>query len=169
MRRRFPFSTLAYLLASAHFTILAIGAKYTYALNPWFDRIKEALELSRNHFDRVGHFAQGFVPAILAREVILRTSTLKRGKWLSFLVVCFCLAFSAFYELLEWWTVVFWYRDDAEQWLGMQGDVWDAQWDMFMATLGAVLSLALLSKLHDRSMKRLGVTLEEAEPERRVL
>jgi putative membrane protein len=160
--RRFPFSTLAYVLASAHFTILAIGAKYTYALNPWFERIKEAFDLSRNHFDRVGHFAQGFVPAILARELILRTSTLKRGKWLFFLVVCFCLAFSAFYELLEWWIVLLWYGSEGEQWLGTQGDVWDPQADMFMATIGAILSLTLLSKLHDRSMKRLGVKLDDA-------
>jgi putative membrane protein len=154
--RRFPFSTLAYV----HFTVLAIGAKYTYALNPWFDRIKEAFDLSRNHFDRVGHFMQGFAPAILAREAILRTSTLKRGKWLFFLVVCFCLSLSAFYELLEWWIVLLWYGNEGEQWLGTQGDVWDPQWDMFMALVGATLSLLLLSKAHDRSMRRLGVPLD---------
>lgn len=153
--RKFPFSNLGYVMAALHFTILAIGAKYTYALNPWFDWIKEAFDLSRNHFDRVGHFAQGFVPAILAREVILRTSTLKRGKWLFFLVVCFCLAFSAFYEMLEWWIVLLWYGNEGEQWLGTQGDVWDAQSDMFMATIGAILSQVFFSKLHDKSMMKL--------------
>ena len=159
-RRRFRFSNLAYLLVAIHFGILAAGGKYTYALNPWFDWLRGALGLARNHFDRVGHFAQGFVPAIIARELLLRTSGLQRGKWLSFLCIAVCLAISAFYELIEWWAVAIFYSTDGPEWLGMQGDMWDAQQDMFMALLGATCAILLLSRLHDRSMSK----LEEPRP-----
>lgn len=152
--RRFRFSGLAYLLVGFHFAILAVAAKYTYAEMPLFNWLRDALGLARNHYDRVGHFAQGFVPAILAREVFLRTSGLRPGKMLAFLTVCFCLAFSAFWELLEWWMVVFLYPASGQEWLGTQGDVWDAHWDMFLCLIGAVVALLLLSRAHDRSMAR---------------
>jgi len=154
-QRRFRFSNLVYLLVAIHFTILAVGGKYTYALNPWFEWLKGALGLARNHFDRVGHFAQGFVPAIIARELLLRTSGLKRGKWLAFLCIATCLAISAFYELIEWWAAALFYPANPAEWLGMQGDLWDAQEDMFMALLGATCAILLLSRLHDRSMRKL--------------
>lgn len=154
--RRFRFSNLAYLLVAVHFTILAAGGKYTYALNPWFDWIRETFGLARNHFDRVGHFAQGFVPAIIARELLLRTSGLQRGKWLSFVCIAICLAMSAFYELIEWWAAALFYPAEGPEWLGMQGDIWDAQQDMAMALLGATLAILLLSRMHDRSMRKLG-------------
>ena len=144
-----------YLLVSLHYVILAVGAKYTYAEVPLFNWFESVLSLSRNHFDRVGHFAQGFVPAIVVRELLLRTSRLKPGGWVSFLSVAVCLAVSAVYELLEWWMVVVFYPGGDPEWLGMQGDAWDAQWDMFLALLGASLALVLLSRLHDRSIAAL--------------
>ena len=156
--RRFPFSNLVYLLAGLHFAVLAIAAKYTYAEMPLLNWLRDALGLSRNYYDRVGHFAQGFVPAIVVREVLLRTTGLRRGKMLFFLCACVCLALSAAWELLEWWMVVIVYPSHGPEWLGMQGDVWDAQWDMFMALVGAVAALALLSRRHDRSMAAAGTT-----------
>jgi putative membrane protein len=136
--------------------ILIVGGHYTYAWVPvgfWF---QELFDLSRNHYDRLGHLAQGFVPAILAREILLRTSPLESGKWLFFLVVSVCLAFSAFYELIEWWTALIG-GGSADDFLGSQGDVWDAQWDMFLALIGAITSQLLLSGWHDRALARLGV------------
>ena len=158
--RRFPMSNLVYALAAVHFVVLAAGAKYTYAEMPLFNWLRDVLGLSRNHFDRVGHFMQGFVPAIIARELLLRTSPLRPGKWLSFLCVAVCLAFSAFYELLEWWMVVVFYPAEGPSWLGMQGDPWDAQSDMLMALTGAILAILLLSRLHDRSLARLAAPEE---------
>ena len=125
--RRFPFSALVYILAASHFAILAVGAKYTYAEMPLFNWLRDTFHLARNHYDRVGHFAQGFVPAIVAREVLLRTTDLKRGKMVGFLPICVCLALSAFYELLEWWWAVLAYKEKGGDWLGWQGDMWDAQ------------------------------------------
>ena len=150
--RWFRFSGLVYVLVGIHFAILAIAAKYTYAEMPLFNWLRDALHLSRNHYDRVGHFAQGFVPAIVAREILLRTTGLRPGKMLAFLCACVCLAISAFWELLEWWVVIFCYPGSGPEWLGLQGDVWDPHWDMFMALAGAVIALALLSRLHDRSI-----------------
>jgi putative membrane protein len=152
--RRFRFSGLVYVLVAIHFVILAVGGKYTYAEMPLFDWIKETFHLSRNYYDRVGHFAQGFVPAIICRELLLRTSPLRPGKWVSFLCVAVCLALSAFYEFIEWWMLIFIYPTEGPQWLGMQGDIWDAQGDMFMALCGAILAIALLSRVHDRSMAK---------------
>lgn len=151
--RRFPFSNLIYILVGLHFLILAVAAKYTYAEMPVFNWLKTALELERNHYDRVGHFFQGFVPAIITREFLLRMTDLKCGKILGFLCISVCLAISAFWELLEWRIVAAFYKEEGQQWLGTQGDVWDAQWDMFMAFLGASLSILLLSRLHNRSME----------------
>ena len=145
---------LAILVLFVHGLILMIGGHYTYAEVPvgyWF---QETFELSRNHYDRLGHFVQGFVPAILAREILLRKTPLVRGRWLTFLIIAVCLAFSAFYELIEWWTALL-LGESADAVLGMQGDIWDSQWDMFLALLGACVSLATLSKVHDRSLAAL--------------
>jgi putative membrane protein len=150
----FRLSPLLYRLLFLHAVILMVGGHYTYAGVPigfWF---QDLLDLSRNHYDRVGHLAQGFIPAILAREILLRRSPLPRGKWLFFLVVCVCLAFSASYELIEWWAALIG-GESARSFLGTQGDVWDTHWDMFLALLGAVSAQALLRGVHDRSMAAL--------------
>lgn len=110
--------------------------------------IQDAFDFARNHYDRIGHFAQGFIPAVLAREILLRRTALRPGKMLFYLVVSVALAFSAFYELIEWWAAVA-LDQDAEQFLATQGDVWDSQWDMFMAMLGAIVALVTLSGVHD--------------------
>jgi putative membrane protein len=151
---RFRLSPLLYRLLFLHALILLVGGHYTYARVPVGFWMQDLLDLSRNHYDRVGHFAQGFVPAILARELLLRLSPLQRGKWLFFLVVCVCLAFSAFYELIEWWAALVG-GDSAESFLGTQGDVWDTQWDMFLALVGALSAQVLLGRAHDRSMRSL--------------
>jgi putative membrane protein len=150
--RRFPFSRLVYLLVGIHFAVLAIAARYTYAEMPLFNWLRDPLGLTRNHYDRVGHFFQGFVPALITREILIRLTELKSGKLLGFLCISVCLAFSAFWELLEWWMAVAFYRETAAAWLGMQGDPWDAQWDMFMALCGATAAIAFFSGVHDRSM-----------------
>lgn len=151
--RSFPLSTLVYVLLFLHGLILVIGAHYTYANVPVGFWLQDSLGFDRNPYDRIGHLAQGFVPALLAREILVRKSPLKGSRWLPFLVVCFCLAFSAFYELLEWGSAVA-LGQDADHFLGTQGDPWDTQWDMFMALTGAISSLLLLSAAHDRSMAR---------------
>jgi len=160
-RRRFPFTPLAYALMAVHAVILMVGGHYTYAEMPLFNWLRDALDLSRNHYDRVGHIAQGFVPAIAAREILLRRSPLRPGKWLFFLVASVCLAISACYELIEWWVAVA-SGDEAVAFLATQGDVWDTQWDMFLALLGALSSLLLLSRWHDRQLLELnpGLGLE---------
>jgi len=154
-RRQFPFSTLVYLLVGIHFAVLAAGGKYTYEAVPLGNWLRDLLHLSRNPFDRIGHFFQGFVPALIAREVLLRTTPLQRGRMVNFLAVCFCLALSAFYELLEWQIVVWFYPNAGPQWLGMQGDPWDAQQDMLRALIGATVAVLALSRVHDRSMAAL--------------
>jgi putative membrane protein len=152
LHRRFSFSPLVHALLAAHFAVLAVGAKYTYAEMPLFSWLRDALSLSRNHYDRVGHFMQGFVPAIIVREILLRCTTFSPGKMLGFLCVCVCLAFSALWEIIETWTVIVFYPTTGQEWLGMQGDIWDAQHDMTMALTGAALAVLTLSRLHDRSM-----------------
>jgi putative membrane protein len=152
--RRFPLTPLAYRLLFVHALILMIGGHYTYAKVPLGFWVQDALHLGRNHYDRLGHFAQGFVPAIVAREVLLRRSPLQRGRWLFFLVVCLCLAISASYELIEWLAAILG-GSSADAFLGTQGDVWDTQWDMFMALVGAFSALVLLSRVHDRQLERL--------------
>ena len=149
--RRFPLTPLLYRLLFVHALILMLGGHYTYARVPLGFWVRDLFELSRNHYDRLGHVAQGFVPAILAREVLLRLSVLRPGKWLFFLVVSVCLAFSAFYELVEWWAALLG-GEAADSFLGTQGDPWDTQWDMFLALCGAVASLLLLSRLHDTEL-----------------
>jgi len=151
--RTFPLSNLVYALLFVHALILVYGGHFTYAHVPLGFWLQDVLDFTRNPYDRIGHLAQGFVPALLAREILVRNSPLKGSRWLPFLVVCFCLAFSAFYELLEWGSAVA-LGQSAEKFLGTQGDIWDTQWDMFLALVGAVSSLLLLSKWHDRSMGR---------------
>ncbi len=149
--RRFPLTPLLYRLIFLHALILMTGGHYTYARVPlgfWF---RDLLGLARNHYDRLGHFAQGFVPAILVRELLLRKGVVRRGGWLFFLVTCVCLAFSAFYEFTEWWSAVIG-GEAATDFLGTQGDVWDTQWDMFLALIGALTAQLTLSRLHDRQI-----------------
>ena len=151
--RRFRLTTLAYTCVLLHTAILAAGGHWTYALNPWFEWVKEAFGLARNHYDRLGHLAQGFFPALIAREIIARTSPLKRGRWLAFLVVCFCLAVSACYEFVEWWTALI-LGQGADAFLGTQGDPWDTQWDMFLALVGATLAMLTMTRVQDRALAR---------------
>jgi putative membrane protein len=153
-RRRFPLTSLTYVLLSIHALILMVGGHYTYALVPAGDWVKDALHLSRNPYDRLGHLAQGFVPAILAREVLLRTSPLRRGGWLFTVVTAMCLAISALYELVEWLTAIV-MGGGATDFLGTQGDPWDTQWDMFCAWIGAMAAQLLIARLHDRQMARI--------------
>ena len=152
--RRLPLSHLVYATVFVHTLLLIYGGYYTYALTPLGNWAKEAFGLARNHYDRVGHVALGVFPVLLVRELLLRTSPLQRGKWLAFLSVSVVFAFAAFWELLEWWTTLIVASDVGQAFLGSQGDVWDAQWDMLLALVGALLSLLVLSRLHDRSMAR---------------
>lgn len=150
--KKFKLTNLTYTLILIHCIILMVGGHYTYAKVPLFDWIKDVFDLSRNNYDKVGHLAQGFIPAIIAREIFIRKTVVNAKSWLNFLVVCFCLAFSAFYELIEWWVAEL-TGESAEAFLGTQGYMWDTQSDMALALLGAVLALVLLSKLHDRQIK----------------
>jgi putative membrane protein len=152
--RRFPLTPLVYRLLFVHALILMLGGHYTYAKVPLGFWLQDALHLARNHYDRIGHFAQGFVPAIVAREVLLRRSPLVRGKWLFFLVTCVCLSISATYELVEWLAAVLG-GSAADAFLGTQGDVWDTQWDMFVALVGAITAQLVLSRYHDVQIARI--------------
>lgn len=154
-RRGFPLTPLLYRLLALHALILIIGGYYTYAEVPLFNWLRDTLELSRNHYDRLGHLAQGFIPAILAREILLRKSPLTEGGWLFLTVTSICLAFSAFYEMIEWWTALI-SEEAAESFLGTQGDHWDTQWDMFLALIGAISSQLLLGRLHSKQLSFLG-------------
>ena len=152
--RRFPLTPLLCVLIALHCAVLIVGAHWTYARVPFGFWLQDALGFSRNPYDRLGHLMQGFVPAILARELLLRTSPLARGRWLNTLVVSVCLAFSACYELIEWAAALL-AEEAAIEFLGTQGDVWDTQWDMLLAGVGALLALAALSRLHDRQLARI--------------
>ena len=151
---KFPLTPLLYRLLFLHALILLVGGHYTYAQVPLGFWIQDFFDFSRNNYDRLGHLAQGFVPAILTREVLRRLLPSVTGGWLFFIVTCICLAFSAVYEMLEWWAALIG-GGAAESFLGTQGDVWDTQWDMFLALIGAVSALLLLSKFHDRQLARL--------------
>lgn len=155
--RGFPLTPLAYRLIFVHALILMLGGHYTYAEVPLGFWLQSALGLARNPYDRIGHFAQGFVPAIVVREVLIRRSPLVPGKWLTFLVLSVCLAISAAYELAEWWAARLG-GQAAEAFLGTQGDQWDTQWDMFTALVGAATALLLLSRVHDRQVRSLEET-----------
>lgn len=150
-RQRYPLTRLLYLLIAIHCVILIVGGRYTYAQVPLGFWVQEWFDFSRNHYDRLGHFAQGFVPAILARELLLRQTPLRPGGWLNYLCVAAALSFSAFFEMIEWWAALIW-GGAADAFLATQGDVWDTQWDMFMALIGACSALALLTRLHDRQL-----------------
>ncbi len=156
-RRRFPLTTLLYAAVAVHAGILALGGHYTYAEVPLGFWVRDALHLARNHYDRLGHLAQGFVPALAARELLLRTSPLRPGRWLFALVTLSCLGISACYEFVEWWAAVL-LGQGADAFLGTQGDPWDTQWDMFLAFLGAMLAQLTLGRVQDRQLARLGAT-----------
>ena len=153
-RRRFPLTTLLYRLLFLHAVILIVGGYYTYARVPlgwWF---ADLFHLTRNYYDRLGHLAQGFIPAILAREILIRRSPLAGSRWLPFVVVCICLAFSAFFELIEWWSALI-LGANADAYLATQGDPWDTQADMLGALIGAIAAVVLLARRHDRELQRL--------------
>jgi putative membrane protein len=159
--KRFPLTPLVYRLIFLHALILMLGGHYTYARVPVGVWVQDLFDLSRNHYDRLGHFAQGFAPAIIARELLLRTSPLKPGKWLFFLVTSVCLAISACYEFVEWWAALLG-GVAANDFLGTQGDVWDTQWDMFLAFVGAMLAQLLLARRHDVELTKMS-TGDEAD------
>ena len=156
--RSFPLTPLAYLLIAVHALILMYGGHYTYALTPLGDWLKDVFGFTRNHYDRIGHLMQGFGPAIIARELLLRTSPLKPGKWLFALITLSILGVSACYEFTEWWAAIAG-GDAAGAFLGTQGDVWDTQWDMFLAGCGAILAQVLLARVHDRQLWQLDPSL----------
>ena len=151
-RSSFPLTSLTYLLILIHCIILMVGGHYTYAEVPLFDSIAEWMGSSRNNYDKVGHLAQGFVPAIVAREILIRQSVISTRAWLNFFIISFCLGFSAFYELIEWWTALA-AGEDAEAFLGTKGYIWDTQSDMGMALIGAITALLLLSRFHDKQLR----------------
>lgn len=153
-RSRFPLTRLAYVLILVHCVILMVGGHYTYAEVPAGEWFRELFDPPRNNYDKLGHLAQGFVPAIVAREVTIRLDVFNSAAWRNFFIVCFCLAVSAFYELIEWWVAVL-SDEAADAFLGTQGYVWDTQSDMFLALLGALLALVLLGRLHDRQLEAL--------------
>ena len=164
LQKKFPLSTLLLALVWLHAVVLLVGGHYTYALVPAGEWAREWFGWTRNNYDKLGHFTQGLVPAILTREILLRTSPLggadradgeppRASRWLGFLVVCVCLAFSAFYELIEWFTAVT-SGEAANDFLGTQGDVWDTQTDMLWALIGAVVAVTLLARAHDRSLAK---------------
>ncbi|MER6476746.1 DUF2238 domain-containing protein [Streptomyces filamentosus] len=157
LRKRFPLSDLLCVLLAVHALVLIAGGHYTYAEVPAGDWVRDWFGLERNPYDRFGHLMQGFVPALLVRELLVRTSPLRGSRWLPPLAVCACLAFSAVFEMLEWLAAVTG-GQAADAFLGTQGDVWDTQWDMFCALVGAVCSLLLLSRAHDRALARLTPT-----------
>lgn len=152
--RRFPLTPLAYRLIFVHALILMLGGHYTYAKVPLGFWMEEWFGFTRNHYDRIGHFAQGFVPAIVAREILLRRSPLTKGGWLFTIVTALCLAISACYEFVEWFAAVVG-GSGADAFLGTQGDVWDTQWDMFMAFIGAMTAQLVLAKTHDKQLERI--------------
>jgi putative membrane protein len=153
-RRRFPLTPLSYVLILVHSLVLMVGAHYTYAEVPLFNTLKESLDLARNNYDKVGHFMQGFVPAIVAREILIRNAVVNGRWWLAAIVLATCLAISAAYELFEWFVAEL-TGEAAEAFLGTQGYAWDTQSDMLLALMGASISLALLSRLHDRQIRGL--------------
>ncbi|MET7476088.1 DUF2238 domain-containing protein [Streptomyces sp. NPDC005648] len=155
--RRFPLTNLLCCLLAAHAMVLAVGGHYTYAQVPLGDWVRDTFGLDRNPYDRFGHLMQGFVPAVLVRELLSRTSPLRGSRWLAPLTVCACLAFSAVFEMLEWLAAVVG-GHSADAFLATQGDVWDTQWDMFCALIGATVSMLVLSRAHDRQLDALGVS-----------
>jgi putative membrane protein len=152
----FPLTRLVYVLILIHCVVLMVGGHYTYAEVPLFDWIRDQFGHQRNNYDKLGHFLQGFVPALIAREIVVRRKVFNSDVWRDFFIVSFCLAFSAFYELIEWWVALL-SKEAADAFLGTQGYVWDTQSDMALALLGAVLALLLLSRWHDSQMRAAGM------------
>jgi putative membrane protein len=155
IRNVFPLTPLAYGLILAHCVILMVGGHYTYAEVPLGDWVADWTGGERNNYDKLGHFAQGFIPAIVIREILIRNRVVARRGWLSLIVVSICLAFSAFYELVEWWVALL-SEEAADSFLGTQGYIWDTQSDMFLALVGAIMAMALLGRVHDRQIRRIG-------------
>ncbi len=153
--KKFRFSNVVYVLIALEFIVLMVGGHYTYAKNPLFEWIKITFDLQRNYYDRLGHFMQGFVPVMIAREFLLRKSTLKRGKLLIFVLISIVLAITAAYELLEWSSTLTLPPEEGLRFLGSQGDLWDAQKDMLLALIGGVGALILLSRIQDKQIKEL--------------
>jgi putative membrane protein len=165
--KRFPLTALSYRLIFIHALILMLGGHYTYARVPLGFWVQDLFDLSRNHYDRLGHLAQGFVPAIIARELLLRTSPLRPGKWLFFLVTSVCLAISACYEFIEWWAALLG-GDAATDFLGTQGDPWDTQWDMFLAFIGAIVAQFCLRHRHDNELRALACNEVSVFPQKEL-
>jgi len=155
--QRFPLTRLLYNLILLHCIVLMVGGHYTYAEVPLFDSLANWMGSERNNYDKVGHFFQGFVPALLAREILIRKSIVNGTAWLNVIIVSICLAFSAFYELIEWWVAVA-SGENAEAFLGTQGYIWDTQSDMAFALLGAIISIIALAKYHDRQLAKINLT-----------
>jgi putative membrane protein len=160
--RRFRLTTLCYVLIALHMCVLCVGGHYTYARVPAFDWLRNIFDWDRNHYDRLGHLMQGLVPAIIAREVLIRLDVIRQTRWLPFLIVSICMAISAFYELLEWWAALI-SGSAADDFLGGQGDVWDTQSDMCLALIGATSALLFLSYFHDRELRKIDDTKRPAE------
>jgi len=154
-RERFPLTTLVYVLILVHCIILLVGGHYTYAEVPAGEWLREWLDGSRNNYDKLGHFAQGFIPAMIARELVIRLDVFNSVRWRDFFILCFCIGLSAFYELIEWWVALL-SDEAADAFLGTQGYVWDTQSDMGWALFGAALALVLLGRLHDRQLQERG-------------
>jgi putative membrane protein len=158
-RERFPLTTLVYVLILIHCIVLMVGGHYTYAEVPLGEWVRDLVDGSRNNYDKLGHFVQGFIPAMITRELMVRLRVFNSTRWRNFFIVCFCLAFSAFYELIEWWVALL-SDEAADAFLGTQGYVWDTQSDMGWALFGAVLALMFLGRLHDRQMRERGFISE---------
>lgn len=152
--KNFKLTPLVYTLILTHCIILMVGGHYTYAQVPAFDFIKEFLNQDRNNYDKLGHIAQGLIPAMIAREIIIRKNIISIEAWRNFFIVCFCLAFSAFYELIEWWIAVL-SNEASNDFLGTQGYIWDTQSDMAWALFGAIIALIFLRKYHDKQLKNI--------------
>ncbi|ADO84255.1 DUF2238 domain-containing protein [Ilyobacter polytropus] len=150
--KKFPLTPLVYWLVLIHAVILIIGGHYTYARVPLFNWFRDVFELERNNYDKLGHFVQGFTPAMIAREILLRKSVVSKGRWLFFIVISICMAISSFYELLEWWVALA-TGTGSNEFLGTQGYIWDTQSDMFYCLIGAFLSLVFFRRLHDKELK----------------
>lgn len=154
-RERFPLTTLVYVLILIHCVILMIGGHYTYAEVPLGEWLRDVVDGTRNNYDKLGHFAQGFIPAIITRELMIRLNVFNSASWRNFFIVCFCLGFSAFYELIEWWVALL-SDEAADAFLGTQGYAWDTQSDMGWAMFGAILALVLLGRMHDKQLDERG-------------
>jgi putative membrane protein len=154
---RFRLTPLTYLLILIHCIILMVGGHYTYAEVPLFNWVRDFFNMERNNYDKIGHLAQGFIPAIISREILVRKEVITQNNWMIFIVICICLAISAFYELIEWWAALL-SGAAADAFLSTQGDVWDTQSDMALALVGAILALLVLSKIHDRQIRELSVS-----------